>query len=503
MDKEKELEELDKLEKELNIENEQSELTDELIESAAVDTEGQDIDAVEDIPVEEEFPGIEFIQQDDKKSRRKYVLYQVMRAIVVMIALFAFGYASYELTLVYLENDSTYATKDEISNMFLQDVDNLPGGNVVYTSEGETIIMENGSDGKAFVWDYQKMLEYNNSAVGYIRQDDGSYIDYPILHADDNEYYLYHLPDHTWSSMGSIFLDYRVEEGLNADYSIVYGHYIGKRANNIMFGSLNWYWDWPNYHKEHPTFDIYVQERHYKYYVFSIMKVPATGSEVYNLYFASDEERFEFFKSVEAQSKYEFVQAPELTMDSKVIMLSTCTTDKEVRFVMFLVRGEEIYDVPGVDYENDSSSLETTKKDDSSTTPKETTTEKETTKKNQSTSKEEEETAASDATTSEQKSTQESATTTQGGTTKATQGGTTKATQGGTATTSSEATTNKENPSSEEATSSTVEQPSESDSNTESTSGSTGETDSTEETGASDESSSAEGSSEEETTPME
>jgi len=344
-------ENLEQLEEELelNIENNQAEKAEEMIE--LIDIHDDDY---EEEAEHEEFEGIEFINQDDKKTKKINYGYQIFRFVVTAIALFAFGYASYELMKVQLENDTSFATKDEIANMFLQDVedDDNSGGTIVYTSDGETIVMENSSDGKAFVWDYEKMLEYNSESVGYIRQGNGEYIDYPILQHSDNDYYLYHLPDHKWSSMGSIFLDYRIQGGLNADYSIVYGHYIGKRANNIMFGSLNWYWNRAYYHKEHPDFDIYVENRHYKYYVFSIMKVPASGHRVYNPFFESDEERLEFLQDVKSQSKYEFTKAPELTLDSKVIMLSTCTTDKTIRFVMFLVRGEEIYDVPGVDYDN-------------------------------------------------------------------------------------------------------------------------------------------------------
>ncbi len=402
-------EELELLEDELelNNENEQSEdikafddlhQADEMIQLIDVDDDDYDkVDAFgnsrEEVE-EDEFADVEFIHQDDKKKKKsgKYIAYQIFRTVVTMVALVAFGYASYELMLVHLENDSTYETKDEISNMFLQDVENNAGGNVIVNSNGETIVMQNTSNGKAFVWDYEKMLDYNSEAVGYIRQDNGDYIDYPILQHGDNDYYLYHLPDHTWSSMGSIFLDYRIEGGLEADYSIVYGHYIGKRANNIMFGSLNWYWDWPYYYKEHPTFDIYVKERHYKYYVFSILKVPAAGDPVYDPYFESDEERYEFFKDVEERSYREFTEAPEITKDSKVIMLSTCTTDKTVRFVMFLVRGEEIQDVPGVDYDNlptdDNDEDETTTAPDETTSKEESDSSEETSSSNEQDSSE-------------------------------------------------------------------------------------------------------------------
>lgn len=298
---------------------------------------------------EDEFE-IEFIRQDDKTF--KDFLYDLFRKVVMLGALCVFGYACYELTLVYIDTDISTENKDEVSGMFLVDNDEVGGGDV-YNSEGETIELDNSSDGQSFVWDYDKMLEYNADAKGYIRQGNGEYIDYPILQSSDNDYYLNRLPDHTWSYVGSIFIDYRIKDALESKYCIIYGHYIGKRANNIMFGSLNWYWDRDYYHLEHPTFDIYVEDKHYKYYVFSILKVPSSGDRVYNPEFESDEEWFEYINMQRGFSKYEFPEAPELTMDSKVVVLSTCTTDENIRLVMFLVRGEEILDVPEKEEETD------------------------------------------------------------------------------------------------------------------------------------------------------
>ena len=41
-------------------------------------------------------------------------------------------------------------------------------------------------------------------------------------------------------------------------------------------------------------------------------------------------------------SKYKFTEAPEITVDSNIITLSTCTHTEEMRMIVQLVRGEEL-----------------------------------------------------------------------------------------------------------------------------------------------------------------
>lgn len=292
---------------------------------------------------------IEWVEYDEKtiknkKSKKnKISLYNIVRYIVMLFALVVFGYASYELTLIYVESKEAGDIKSEASDMFLVDIDSLiQNSEPVTNASGETIDLVNQGDGKIFVFDYAKMLEYNSHSKGYIRQDNGEYIDNPILQAGDNDYYLEHLANHRKSTIGSIFIDCNIADGLEAKNCIIYGHNIGDRAGRIMFGSLNWYWNTTGYYKEHPTFDIWVGDTHYRYYVFAIYKTEAAGSPVYTYAFNSDEEFMAYVNECKSRSKYTFSEAPEITKDSKIITLSTCTHTDEMRMIVQLVRGEEI-----------------------------------------------------------------------------------------------------------------------------------------------------------------
>lgn len=265
----------------------------------------------------------------------------------MLVALVIFGYSAHELTLIYLESTESVDTNKSISNMFMQaEPVTDENGEVETDNSGEAITMNNASGGVKFVWDYDLLLSYNAEAKGYIRQGDGEYIDNPILQHTDNDYYLNHLPNNVQSSVGSIYIDYRIEEGLNAKNCILYGHMMGSRVNYTMFGSLAYYWSQPKYGEEHPDMDIYIGPDHYKYYVFSVFETEAVGSDTYQYKFADDESFMKYVNSSLEKSKYKFPQAGEITADDTIITLSTCTprSDEKYRLIVQLVRREKVDD---------------------------------------------------------------------------------------------------------------------------------------------------------------
>lgn len=320
---------------------------EELEEASEVEEQLDDEAKTDSVETEEDSFAIEWIECEDSKIRRKKLIkkitYNVMRYAVMVAALVIFGYAAYELTLIYVESKEATQNSSTTKDMFLVDLDNLTDDYEAPTNaEGETIELVNQGDGKLFVFDFDKMKEYNSDSKGYIRQDNGEYIDNPILQTTDNDYYLTHLANHKKSSVGAIFIDYRIDQGLNAKNCIIYGHNMGTRVDHAMFGSLNWYYYETGYYKKHPTFDIWIENTRYRYYVYAVFKTDAVGSNTFTYAFESDEAFMEYVNTCKQQSKYQFKEAPEITNDSMIITLVTCTHEEEKRLIVQLVRGEEL-----------------------------------------------------------------------------------------------------------------------------------------------------------------
>jgi sortase B len=266
-----------------------------------------------------------------KKHSKKYYIMEGIRKVIMLVALCVFTYSAYELTNIYLdykEGDDAYDNMEEmfeIPNISDSEDNNDVTGNKINNSNDEAV----------WKYDYQALLNMNSDAVGWIKQD--NIISYPIVRGTDNTYYLTHNAAHRENKAGAIFLDYRVNDGLEAKNCIIYGH---DMLNDSMFGTLIKYGS-KSYYDAHPTFDIYIADKGYKYYVFATYETTEIG-DTYSYNFGSDEEFQQYIDLCMSKRLYE-TNAPEVNTGSKIITLSTCTRgDQSKRFIVQLVRGEQI-----------------------------------------------------------------------------------------------------------------------------------------------------------------
>jgi len=85
-------------------------------------------------------------------------------------------------------------------------------------------------------------------------------IDYPIMKADDYNYYLTHLPDGTPNANGSLFIDFNCAPDFTDPLTVIYGH---NMKSKMMFGSLVEYKN-QKYYDEHPFMYLYTEEANYR-----------------------------------------------------------------------------------------------------------------------------------------------------------------------------------------------------------------------------------------------
>lgn len=94
-----------------------------------------------------------------------------------------------------------------------------------------------------FIWEERR--EKFPDIVGWIS---GAGMDYPVVQGSDNEYYLKHLADKTYNSVGAVFLDFRNSSDLSDKISVIYGHNV---RDNRMFGAL-WQYSRQDFYEENP-----------------------------------------------------------------------------------------------------------------------------------------------------------------------------------------------------------------------------------------------------------
>ncbi len=277
-------------------------------------------------------------ESEPKQPRKtaKYYIIESIRTLLMFVALVVFTYSSYELANIYMDykdGDEAYANMEE---QFL-----IP--NIVADEPSEPITELNGTviDSKMaaaeFSFDYDALLQRNPSALGWIKQDStDSKISYPIVQALDHDHYLHYNALQQRNDSGAIFVDYRIS-GMEVRNCIIYGH---NMRNGSMFGTLIMYED-KSYYQSHKTFDIYIGYDLYKYYVFAAYETEETGY-TYTCNYNSDEE-FQAYIDNCMERRYYQTDIETVTVNDKIITLSTCTNNDETkRFIVQLVRGEKI-----------------------------------------------------------------------------------------------------------------------------------------------------------------
>lgn len=164
---------------------------------------------------------------------------------------------------------------------------------------------------------FTELLAKNSDTVGWIKVD-GTKVNYPIVQAEDNDYYLNHAFNGSSNLAGWIFADYRVNFEEFGKNTIIYGHNMN---NKTMFGSIPSMLD-SSYLNNSDNYYIKISTptSNSVWKVFSIYTIEP---EVYYLKTNFKSEPYEnFLKTIKDRSVYDF--GINVTTDDKVLTLSTC-----------------------------------------------------------------------------------------------------------------------------------------------------------------------------------
>ena len=183
--------------------------------------------------------------------------------------------------------------------------------------------------------DFAGMQAVNEDVIGWIQIED-TLVDYPLLDADDNKYYLNHTYDKQWSSYGSIFLEPRNIPDLSEQHLVVYGH---NMKNEAMFGSLLDY-KLQEHADAHKEIVICMPDRDLIYQVFSAYTAHV-DSATYRMSFADTSSFVEMANFMKENSVIDTGIVPDA--DDQILTLSTCTPEgaKKYRFVVNAVLVED------------------------------------------------------------------------------------------------------------------------------------------------------------------
>ena len=184
--------------------------------------------------------------------------------------------------------------------------------------------------------DMAALLEMNEDTVGWLKVNDTN-VDYPVVQAEDNDYYLKKNFNKKNDASGWIFMDYRADATDLSQNTIIFGH--NMYYSGVMFGTLyktkypNWYTK-----EENQIIEFNTLYENHKWQIFSIYTVPSTNDYLI-ANFSTDEKYQEFINMITKRSIYTF-NTP-VSVNDKILTLSTCASNGTKRLVIHAVLLDE------------------------------------------------------------------------------------------------------------------------------------------------------------------
>lgn len=245
-----------------------------------------------------------------KKRQQKRAAFNIGSTVVLIAAVCVFVFSLYQLVMTLVPYYTGGQEYDQIRDLAITAEDN----------------------GEGFSVDFDALLEQNADTVAWIRFDEPSQINYPVVKSADNTDYLTKTFVANDNKLGAIFMDYRNNSDFSDRNTFIYGHHLN--VGGEMFSELLQYED-ESFCKEHPNFYIYTPDGKVRMYTIFSAGVVKDTADNYNITYESDEAFTEYLNICKESSNYQV--DVELNAQSKIVSLSTCTNVRDDE--RFLVQG--------------------------------------------------------------------------------------------------------------------------------------------------------------------
>lgn len=249
---------------------------------------------------------------------------KILLIVLCLVCLGVFIFSGYKLVSTLYQYKAAQRAYEKLSEQYVSTEDAAATAAPVTENDAAS---EADKEYSPITVDFEQLLATNDDVCGWLYSKD-TVINYPVAQGTDNNEYLHHLLDGTYNSSGTLFMDCECGPEFSGANSIIYGH---NMKDGSMFNSLHSYSD-QAYYEAHPVLYLNTPTQNYKIVVFSAY-ICNYDSDTYTLSFSSAEDYGAWVAKMQSQS--EFTSDVEVTVDDRVITLSTCTYEYDnARFVV-------------------------------------------------------------------------------------------------------------------------------------------------------------------------
>lgn len=259
------------------------------------------------------------------KKRGKKSARTIISNVVLVIAVAVFLFSGYKLFTIYSEYGKGEKEYDDVLEAVV----------IEQQAQSETDEKEQEVNFKV---DFEKLRSLNSEAVAWIRFDEPSKINYPVVQGSDNAKYLNTTFEGQRNGAGALFVDADNTSDFSDRNTFIYGH---NMKNGSMFGQLRKY-KTKTFCEKNPYFYIYTPDgKQSKYQVFAVCVVEDT-SDSYRKFYSGDKDFEEYLSQIRGCALYD--TDIQVAADSQIVSLSTCTNVSETQ--RLLVHGVKIEEKP-------------------------------------------------------------------------------------------------------------------------------------------------------------
>lgn len=244
-------------------------------------------------------------------AKNKKKLFNVVMRIIELIFLILLVYSSINIFKWYNNNKENKQIINEIAE--------------------SVTINEDTNEEKKYKINFEELKQKNSDTVAWLKVENTN-IEFPIVQANNNSYYLTHNFNKKYNVAGWIFADYKNKLDGTDRNIVVYGH---NMRDNSMFGSLKDVITEEWYNNEENKYITFVTENDYQtYQVFSVYQIK-TEDYYIKTEFKSNEFP-EFIDTITKRSKKDF--GINVSKEDTILTLSTCANNNKYRVVLHSVR---------------------------------------------------------------------------------------------------------------------------------------------------------------------
>ena len=244
-------------------------------------------------------------------AKNKKKLFNVVMRIIELIFLILLVYSSINIFKWYNNNKENKQIINEIAE--------------------SVTINEDTNEEKKYKINFEELKQKNSDTVAWLKVENTN-IEFPIVQANNNSYYLTHNFDKEYNVAGWIFADYKNKLDGTDRNIVVYGH---NMRNNSMFGSLKDVITEEWYNNEENKYITFVTENDYQtYQVFSVYQIKTEDYYIQTEF--KSNEFTEFIDTITKRSKKDF--GINVSKEDTILTLSTCSNNNKYRVVLHSVR---------------------------------------------------------------------------------------------------------------------------------------------------------------------